>query len=335
MTPGADRVLAGLRRAEDQSCSGQSLSDELGVSRNQVWKHVQRLRRRGYGIEGEPGGGYRLIGTPDRLYPEEIAANLETTWLARSVEHLDETESTNDLASERGREGAPAGHTVIAERQTAGRGRLGRSFYSPAYLNLYTSILLRPTLSTHDAPTLIHATAVGCANAIAETLSDRTAIEIKWPNDILLGSLKTCGILMEMSAEATRLDFAVLGIGVNLNVDREDFPDEFRHRATSLRTHSGTAVDRIRFAQTLFRELETSLERHAAGGFEALRGDYEDLFRMTGQEVRVRDLGGGERVGTVLGIASDGALLLESSPGRPERIVAGDVTLAKAEFPHE
>ena len=114
MTPGADRVLAGLRRAEDRSCSGQSLSDELGVSRNQVWKHVQTLRRRGYGIEGEPGGGYRLIETPDRLYPEEIAANLETTWLARSVEHFDETESTNDLASERGRDGVPAGRPANA-----------------------------------------------------------------------------------------------------------------------------------------------------------------------------------------------------------------------------
>ncbi len=335
MTPGAERVLAGLRQAGKRSCSGQSLSDELGVSRNQVWKHVQALRRQGYGIEGEPGGGYRLVETPDRLYPEEIAAHLETTWIARSIEHFDETESTNTLAFERGREGAPAGHTVIAERQTAGRGRLGRSFYSPPYLNLYASILLRPTLPISDAPTLIHATAVGCANAIAETLSDPKAIEIKWPNDILVGGLKTCGILMEMSAEATHLDFAILGIGVNLNVDREDFPDEFRHRATSLRTHSGARINRVRFAQTLFRELETCLERHAAGGFEALRGDYEGLFRMTGREVRVLDLGGGERAGTVLGIADDGALLLESSPGHQERIVAGDVTLAKAEFSHE
>ena len=177
MTPGADRVLAGLRQAGNRSCSGQSLSDELGVSRNQVWKHVQALRRRGYGIEGEPGGGYRLVETPDRLYPEEIAAHLETTWIARSVEYFDETESTNTLAFERGREGAPAGHTVIAERQTAGRGRLGRSFNSPPNLNLYTSILLRPTLPISEAPTLIHATAVGCANAIAEALSDPTAIE--------------------------------------------------------------------------------------------------------------------------------------------------------------
>ena len=335
MTPGADRVLAGLRRSENQSCSGQSLSEELGVSRNQVWKHVQALRRRGYDIEGEPGGGYRLIKTPDRLYPEEIAAELATQWIAQSVEHHDETESTNTLAFERGRDGAPAGYTVIAERQTAGRGRLGRSFFSPAYLNLYTSILLRPTLSINDAPTLIHATAVGCANAIADTLSDREAIEIKWPNDILLDGLKTCGILMEMSAEATRLDFAVLGIGVNLNVDREEFPDEFRHRATSLRSHSGSAVDRVRFAQVLFRELETCLERHAAGGFEALRGDYENLFRMTGQEVCVRDLGGGEQSGTVRGIAEDGALLLETAPGSSQRIVAGDVTLAKSEVSDE
>ena len=228
MKAGPARVLDALRRAGGRTCSGAHLSQDLGVSRAQIWKHVEALRALGYKIEAAAGDGYQLAETPDRLYAEEIQAGLATEWLAREIEWLESTDSTNRVALERAREG-----------QTAGRGRLGRSFFSPPHLNLYTSIVLRPQLTTAEAPALILASAVAVAEAVAESVDDPDDVEIKWPNDVLLGGLKTSGILMELGAEATRVAFLVLGIGVNLNVDRQTFPEEFRPLATSLSSHTG------------------------------------------------------------------------------------------------
>ena len=329
MNAGPARVLEGLRDARDGPCSGESLSQHLGVSRAQIWKHVEALRTRGYQITGEPGGGYRLVASPDRLYPEEIAAGLKTHWLGQRIEYLDVVDSTNRIAFDLGREGAPGGTAVIAEQQTSGRGRLGRSFFSPPHLNLYTSILLRPEISTAQAPTLIHAAAIGCADAIAQAIDDPDAVEIKWPNDVLLGGLKTSGILMELHAEATRVEFAVLGIGVNLNVAREELPEEFRDLATSLRTHRGHELDRVAFTQRLYCILEEVLESYSEGGFDAIRARYEARFRMPGRRVRVIGLAGDEVAGVVTGVAGDGALLIERDGGGSARVIAGDVTLAK------
>ncbi len=324
---GPGRVLEALRAGGARS--GEALSTLLGVTRSQVWKHVETLRARGYGIEGEPGDGYRLVATPDRLYPEEIQHGLATRWLARRIEWFEETDSTNRVAQELARSGAPAGTTVVAEGQTAGRGRLGRSFFSPAGLNLYTSIVLRPALDTASAPTVILAAAVAVADAVAATVGDPAAVEIKWPNDVLLGGLKTSGILMEMGAEATRVAHLVLGIGVNLNVPREAFPEEFRAVATSLSSHLGRTVGRVAFARRLYGTLEEVLDRHAEGGFEAVRPRFEARFRMPGRRLRVLELGGRELAGTCLGIDADGALRLRRDDGVIARVVAGDVTIAK------
>lgn len=329
MSDGAARVLERLRGAGPAGISGALLSGDLGVSRAQVWKHVESLRARGYGIDGEPGGGYRLTALPDRLYPERIRDGLATRWLAREFHHLDETDSTNRVALEMARAGAPHGTTVVAEGQTAGRGRLGRSFFSPPHASLYTSIVLRPQIDTAEAPTLIQASAIGVAEAVEAEVSDPSDVEIKWPNDVLLGERKTSGILMELGAEATRVAFVVLGIGVNLNVPRESLPEEFRELATSISAHTGRRIDRVAFAQRLYHRLEEVLDAHAAGGFAAIRPRFESRFRMTGRTVRVRDLDGVESSGRCAGIDADGALLLESEDGRRRRVVAGDVTVVR------
>ncbi len=330
---GPVEILAALREHPESALSGETLSTRLGVSRAQVWKHVGALRKRGYEIEGEPGGGYRLRGAPDRLYATEVQLGLHTEWLAQRIDHFEATESTNQVAFELGREGAPAGTTVIAEGQTAGRGRLGRSFFSPPHLNLYTSILLRPTGSISDTPTLILAAAVAVAETVAEFLGDESAVEIKWPNDVMIRRRKTSGILMESSAEGTRITFAVLGIGINLNVDREIFPEEFRSLATSLSSELGHSVDRIAFARRLFENLETQLDRHAEGGFDAVRPRFEGFFRMRGEPVGIEEIGGERIDGLALGIAANGALEVELTRGprcgEIVRVMAGDVTLAK------
>ncbi len=332
MSEGVRQVLATLRAAQGEARSGEALSSALGVSRAQIWKHVSALRRRGYGIEGEPGGGYRLESLPDRLYPDELSHGRDHRWLGSAIEHLEETDSTNRVAMERGRGGAPHGFAVVAEGQTAGRGRLGRSFYSPANLNLYTSVVLRPDVLVSDASTLILAAGVAVADAVAHAVGDDDAVSIKWPNDVQLGGLKTSGILLELAAEETRVDFVVMGIGVNLNVDRSDFPDEFRHLATSLRSHLGAPVDRVAFTRRLFDTLEDALDAHASGGFEALRPRFDRRFRMPGERVEVRGVGAAEPEvmrGVVRGLAPDGALELEDEAGRIQRVLAGDVTIVK------
>lgn len=328
MSAGAARILDALRHAGGRACSGVTLSSEFGVSRAQIWKDVQTLRGRGYRIHADSADGYRLDGIPDRLYPEEIWSGLTTRWLARDIRYFDSTDSSNRVALELARAGAAHGTTVIAEGQTAGRGRLGRSFYSPPYLNLYTSIVLRPEVSTAEAPAWILASAVAVADAIAATLGDDSAVEIKWPNDVLLGGLKTSGILMELGAEATRVEHLVLGIGVNLNVDRATFPDEFRALATSLASHAGHPVDRLAFTRALYGTLESVLDGCATHGFEKIRIRFGELFKLTGRELRVVGLDGREQTGTALGIDDDGALRL-GTPSGEVRVVAGDVTVAK------
>jgi BirA family biotin operon repressor/biotin-[acetyl-CoA-carboxylase] ligase len=324
----AARVLGALRSASGP-CSGEDLSAALGVSRAQVWKHVEQLRKRGYQIEGEPGGGYRLEATPDRLYPEAIAAHLETRWLAQTIEHLEETDSTNRVANERGAEGAEHGYTVVAEAQTAGRGRLGRSFFSPPHRNLYTSSILRPQLDTSAAPTLIPSAAIAVADTLTEELGARDGVAIKWPNDLLLGGRKTCGILMEMHAEDARVGHLVLGIGVNLNSDPSQFPEEFREQATSLSAFAGRPIDRISFAARLYSRLEAVLDEHARGGFARLRARYEDYFQMSGRRVGVVQMDGSQWGGVAAGVDDEGMLLVDRDDGVRARVVAGDVTLAK------
>lgn len=324
---GAERILEALRSDAATTWSGEDLSKELGVTRAQVWKHVEALRHRGYVIEGVAGGGYQLTESPDRLYPEELAHGRKSQWLGHEVQHLETTDSTNRVAGEWAREGAAHGAAVVAEHQSSGRGRLGRSFFSPAHQNLYVSMILRPDLVVPQAPTVILGAGLAVAQTVAETLGTPDRVEIKWPNDVLVDGRKVSGILMEMSAEATRVGHLILGIGVNLNVDPETFPDEFRHRATSLSQMAGHPIDRVDFTRRLFFTLETVLDRHAAGGFEALRPDFEAFYRMNGARITVSDLDGSPREGRAGGVGADGTLEFHPTEGQLERVVAGDVTL--------
>lgn len=329
MSIGPARILDALRRAGGGTCSGEVLSTQYGVSRAQVWKDVEALRARGYRIDGDPGGGYRLCEIPDRLYAEEIRAGLDTRWLASEIHYFESVDSTNRVALDLARSGSAHGTTVVADQQTAGRGRLGRAFFSPPATNLYTSIVLRPRIHTAEAPSWILAAAVAVAQAIEQTLESADAVEIKWPNDVLIGGLKTSGILMELGAEATRVDFLVLGIGVNLNVDRSRFPDEFRARATSLASYGGRCVDRLAFTRRLYGLLEATFDICAEHGFGGVRAEFDARFRMCDKRICVVDLGGSELKATALGIDADGALRVRLDDGTLTRIIAGDVTLAK------
>ena len=244
------------------------------------------------------------------------------------MDYFPEVDSTNRVALEAAIAGAPHGQAVIAEAQTAGRGRLGRPFFSPPYQNLYVSIVLRPRLDTSAAATLLLAAGISVAETVTSLLQSAEGIEIKWPNDVLLDGRKTSGILMELGTEEARLSHAVLGIGVNLNVDPDLFPEEFRARATSLSQFSGARVDRLAFTRLLFESLESTIDAHQEKGWESLVPRFESFFQMTGREVSIQQIGGDALKGTVLGVQHNGALLVQSETGQAVEVLAGDVTLS-------
>jgi len=320
MTPG-ERIVAWLR-ASTAPLSGEELARRLGCSRAAVWKQIGALRRLGYRIEARRAHGYALAAAPDRLGPAELAPHLAGRW--RDIRWLAETDSTQRVARELGRAGVPEGTVVIAEAQTAGRGRLGRTWHSPRGVNLYCSIVLRPPLSPAAVPQVALVAGVAAAAALAETPG--LAPRLKWPNDVLIDGRKVAGILTEMEAEVERVHHVILGIGVNLNAPRAAFPPELRERATSLFLATGRRVDRAAVTGRLLAALEARYGRFLEGGFEAVRAEWESYSCLTGTDVRVASAEG-EMAGRVLGLDTDGALMLARPDGTSTRIVAGEVTV--------
>jgi BirA family biotin operon repressor/biotin-[acetyl-CoA-carboxylase] ligase len=316
------RILTWLRAA-DGALSGEELARRLGCSRAAVWKRVAGLRRQGYKIEGRHADGYALAGTPDRLGPGELAPYLTGTW--RDIRWQAEVDSTQRVARELARAGAAEGTTVIAERQTAGRGRLGRQWHSPAGLNLYTSIILRPTLVPSAVPQIALVVGVAVAAAVAEETGLRPAI--KWPNDVLLDGYKVAGVLTEMDSEVDRVHYVVAGVGVNLNTPKSGFPPELRTKASSLMLVTGRPIDRAAFTGRLLAALEARYGLFLSEGFgKSVRTEWESYSCLTGTEVQVATPDG-DRSGRVLGLDHDGALKLETADHATVRIVAGEVTV--------
>jgi len=317
VTP-AERILAWLR-ASATPLSGEELARRLGCSRAAVWKHVAGLRARGYGIAAHHARGYVLAAVPDRIGPAELAPHLSGTW--RRIEWRAEIDSTQRLARELARAGAEEGTCVIAEAQSAGRGRLGRTWHSPPGANLYCSLVLRPPL----APAAVPQIALVAGVAVAATVDQTTGLPaaIKWPNDVLVRERKVAGVLTELEAELERVRFVIAGIGVNLNV--ATLPAELAGRATSLAIEAGRPVDRAAFTARLLAALEDRYTRFVAGGFAAVRAEWESRSALTGKTVRVSGPEG-ETSGRVLGVDDDGALRLGTAAGE-RRVVAGEVTL--------
>ncbi len=323
--PGSEEmVLAFLAEAGDEFVSGEAISDKLGLSRAAVWKHVNALRAQGYRIEAAPARGYRLVEIPDRLGELELRPLLNTHDLGQALHWYEEVGSTNDVAKELAEEGAVHGEVVVAERQTAGRGRRGRSWSSPPRRNLYLSVILRPELPPARAPEVTLLASVAVCQAVRQA---GVAAAIKWPNDVLVSGRKLAGVLTEMAAEVERVQWLVVGIGVNVNADRDDFPEELRALATSLRLERGQPVPRVLFAAALLTALEEWLDRHADEGFAPVRAAWREMSDTLGREVRVRS-GGADLVGVAEDVDESGALLVRTAQGL-ERVVSGDVEMLR------
>lgn len=317
-------VLAFLAEAGDAYVSGEAISDKLGLTRAAVWKHVEALRGQGYRIDAVPARGYRLAEVPDRLGPLELRPLLNTHDVGREIHWYEELGSTNDRARELAEEGAEHGEVVIAETQTAGRGRRGRVWASAPRRNLTFSVVLRPELPPARAPELTLVASVAICDALGQA---GVAAGIKWPNDLLAGGRKIAGILTELAAEPDRVTWVVLGVGVNVNARAEDFPPELRDEATSLLIERGGPAPRALFAAACLTALEEWLDRYAEEGFEPVRGAWRDRSVTLGRQVLVRG-DGGDVEGTAVDLDEDGALLVRDGGGI-RRILAGDVTLLR------
>ena len=318
------QILELFREKQGGLVSGEELSGALQVSRTAVWKHIKSLKELGYRIEAVPSQGYRLVSSPDLLIPAEIAAGLKSARIGRDIICFRETDSTNQVAFKLAEEGAEEGTVVVAEAQRRGKGRLGRRWESPAGVNLYCSIVLRPPILPIKAAQLTFLSTVAVARAIAATTSLRAFI--KWPNDLLIDGRKVAGLLNEMSAETEKVNFVVLGIGVNINMHLVQFPAGLRHPATSLLLEGNRPVSRLAFTQALLEALDALYDTYLLHGYGPVRDEWLARCNFIGRQVRIsfqeKELGG-----TAEGIDENGALLVRLADGKIERVLAGDVTI--------
>lgn len=321
-----DRRLAALLTLLSENAtiviSGARIAREIGVSRSTVWRWVQRLRELGVRVKGRPATGYFLETVPDILLPDLLRKRLKGSLFGKRFHHYFKTASTNRIAMELGYAEEPEGMVVLAEEQTGGRGRAGRSWYSERGTGIYVTLLLRPHLAPVHAPLLTMLAGLSARAAIQAQTG--LTVDLKWPNDLMLGGRKIGGILTEMHAEPSLVRFVALGIG--LNVNQEKFPAELLSVATSLRRASGRFHSRLEILVRLLSQLENDYNRFLREGppYVVERFQLESEFAH-GKRVRV-DTGMDSYQGVSAGLSPEGLLLVKKDDGRVMTVIAGDVT---------
>jgi BirA family biotin operon repressor/biotin-[acetyl-CoA-carboxylase] ligase len=306
--------------------SGTKVAEELGTSRSEVWRLIQQLRSLGVDVAGHPATGYQLRAVPDLLLPEMLAPSLKGTSFgsAKQIHHFYKIGSTNSEAMLAAAEGAPEGSAFVAEEQLAGRGRGAHSWHSARSTGIYCSVILRPAMPPSEA--LIFSLAAGLAvRAAVGEIAPQLVVDLKWPNDLLLSGKKFCGILTEMNAEATRVRYLVVGMGINVNQVR--FPAELREIATSLRMETGTEWSRVELCAALLKALDREYRGlvEDAGAHDAiLRRFEENSSSVRGAKVTIEENGG--VAGVTEGLDERGFLRVRAADGL-RTVVSGTVRL--------
>ena len=325
------KVLELLRKQSRDYISGQDMADQLGVSRIAVWKQIQALKKHGYEISALKKNGYILRSSPDLMLPAEIKAGLQNKMFCSKIYYFPTLDSTNNFAKKLAQTGAPEGTLVLAEMQTQGKGRLGRSWFSPAGGSICFSLVLRPPVLPSYAQRFTLMAGVAVAAAIKKVCS--AAIRLKWPNDLVIAGkstyLKVGGILTEMGAESDRVNYLVTGIGLNVNIEKNIFPSDLRSKVTSLKAQDpgNMPVARVNLLQQILLELEHYYTRFLQGDWEKIIHEYRSFDILTGKTVRIRQ---GEDIisGKVTEIDSEGRLVVKSNK-QILRVIAGEVTFQK------
>jgi BirA family transcriptional regulator, biotin operon repressor / biotin---[acetyl-CoA-carboxylase] ligase len=322
-----DKRIAGLLTLLSENAmiviSGARIAKEIGVSRSAVWHWVQRLRELGVRVKGQQGNGYFLEKVPDILLPDLLRKRMKGSLFGKRFHHFFKTDSTNHVAMELGYADEPEGAVVLAEEQTAGRGRVGRSWHSERGTGIYATLLLRPKISPVQAPLLTMLAGLSARSAIQAQTG--LSVELKWPNDLLLGGAKLGGILTEMHAEPTAVRFVVIGLGINVN--QEKFPAEIAGLATSLRKESGgKSHSRLELLVRLLTQFESDYNRllREGAGFVVERFQKESDF-ANGKSVKV-ETGFETYFGKTDGLSPEGLLIVKRDDGRVVTVIAGDVS---------
>ncbi len=324
-----DRRLAGLLTllAENATVvtSGTRIAKEVGVSRSMVWQWVERLRELGVKVKSQPGTGYFLEQIPDILTPDMLKQRLKGSLFGKRIFHFFRTDSTNRVALELGHAGEAEGAVVLAEEQTAGRGRGGRAWHSERATGIYVTLLLRPKLAPVQAPLLTMMAGLSAHSAVQALTG--LEVDLKWPNDLLVRGRKLGGILTEMHAEPGQIRFVIVGIG--LNVNQEKFPGELANLATSLRAETGKPQSRMELLVRLLHEFESDYNRFLREGVATVVARFESVSSYArGKRVRVTN-GTESYVGTTAGLGPEGLLQVERDGGQLMTVIAGDVAEAR------
>lgn len=315
--------VLGMLKSTGDYLSGQQLCEMLGVSRTAVWKAVGELKEEGYIIEAVRNRGYRLVEEADVITQAELWSILHTKWIGTRLEYFDETDSTNIRARKLAEEGAPHGTLVVADSQTAGRGRRGKGWVSPRGTGIWMSMILRPSMSPMSASMLTLIAGLSVVRGVKRS----TGLDamIKWPNDAVLNGKKICGILTEMSTEVEEIRYVIPGIGINVNMD--DFPEEIKDTATSLKLEAGRSIRRspviAAVAESFEHYYDIFMETFDMSG---LKEEYNTHLVNMDREVLVLDPRG-QYSGRALGIDHEGSLLVRREDGSLSSVISGEVSV--------
>lgn len=317
-----ETILKKLLSADGAWVSGQDICQQLGVTRAAIWKHITSLRTEGWNIEAVSHRGYRIVERIDKVLFVNLTPWLTTTELGRTMTHLDEVDSTNTYGRKMTRDDAPHGTLIVAEHQTGGRGRSGRQWHSAPGEALQFSLLIRPPLSPARAALITQIAAAAGAVALEKLGVDCL---IKWPNDLLIDGRKICGILTEMSCELDRIDWIIMGVGINVN--QQSFPDDLKQKTTSLHIITNKPQNRAKLLASFLNAFEPLYQDYLAhpDGPQCLE-ICRSKSALTGKVIAYEQAG---RLieATVLDIDTEGRLLVRHHDGSKEALLSGEVHL--------
>jgi BirA family biotin operon repressor/biotin-[acetyl-CoA-carboxylase] ligase len=319
-------ILNLLKDRVESWTSPKFLGERFHLSTKKVNQSLSELLRWGYRFETSRRGEIRFQTAPDILFPHEIARGLKTQVLGQEIHGFRSVSSTNSVAHRYAAKNAQEGTVIVAGRQTAGRGRLGRSWISPPKVGIYLSIILRPTVAPAQAPGLSLVAALSVAEAIRHYPG--LSAMIKWPNDVLVNGKKTAGVLTELSAELDRINYLIMGVGINVNHEPNDFPPELSEKATSLQIEQGHSIDRVRLVQGVLLQLEEHYLQFLKNGLKDQRKAIKAYSSILGRQITIRH-DSKIQVGTAIDIDVDGALIVTVGK-RSLKLLSGEVSLAES-----
>jgi BirA family biotin operon repressor/biotin-[acetyl-CoA-carboxylase] ligase len=316
-------ILVLLKRNKNKTVTSRDIAGALNATRQSVYDSISYLRSCGYEIEATRKEGYKLINAPANLSPIEIAAELKCRKLGRRIYSYKSVASTNIIAQELAKSGYPEGTLVIAESQTKGRGRLGRKWHSPPGKGLYFTLILRPNIS----PDRIAGLSLAAGLSIIRGIKDASGIvtQTKWPNDVLYKGKKLAGILVELAAELDKIEYMVLGCGINVNHQKKDFPLGLQRKSTSLKIIAKHDLSRIELLQNILKQLEELYDNYCRHGFRYLRNELIDNSAVIGKRVTLT-IGKRRVAGKAIGFDDIGRLILKNKAGLMA-YPAGEVSL--------